>query len=362
MKKTCLILFLISFSFSINAQTDGPYLLYENGGLRVITSDKEGKIEDVFYKKIPKDFSFEVCGQGDQPLFSVKLHPIKRPDWKIERTEKVFITSDPHGNLECFADILKAGKVIDENYNWVFGANQLVVIGDIFDRGKDVLPLFWLVYKLEEESSRVGGAVHVLLGNHEEMVLRGDFRYMEKMYSELADKLEIPYQNLWHENSELGRWLQTRNAIQIIGDNLFVHAGLSSEFLSENLNIQDVNQACSVHLFQTKEERKESELANFLFGSFGPLWYRGMVRTEEKYKPVDMYQVDSVLEKYGVNRIYVGHTIFPEILGTFADKVIDVNVDNKENRKEKRSRAILLDKDKVYSVYDSGALLEKFKF
>lgn len=114
-------------------------------------------------------------------------------------------------------------------------------------------------------------------------------------------------------------------------------------------------------MFHTKEEKKKSESAEFLFGNFGPLWYRGMVRTEEKYEPLNRGQVDSILKKYKVKRIYVGHTIFTEMSGFFADKVIDVNVDNKDNKEDKRSRAILIDGKKIYSVYDSGKLLERFR-
>lgn len=210
MKNIYIIFCSLFLSLSVSAQIDGPYLLYENNGLRMITSDENGEISDIFYSEIPSDFSFEVKSQDGKHAFNVSLHPPRRPEWKIKQAKKVFITSDPHGNLDCFVDILKAGKVIDENQNWIFGNNQLVVIGDIFDRGKDVLPLFWLVYKLEEEAERAGGSVHFLLGNHEEMVLRGNLRYTHKMYLELAEKLGVAYPDLWR-NSELGRWLQTRN-------------------------------------------------------------------------------------------------------------------------------------------------------
>ena len=47
--------------------------------------------------------------------------------------------SDPHGRLDCVISLLQGNGVIDKNYNWSFGSNHLMVIGDIFDRGKDVL-------------------------------------------------------------------------------------------------------------------------------------------------------------------------------------------------------------------------------
>ena len=236
----------------------------------------------------------------------------------------------------------------------------MVIIGDVFDRGKDVLPIFWLIYKLEQEAEKAGGKVSFLLGNHEEMVIRNNLRYTSEKYKHLADTLHLPYNMLWQANSELGRWLMTKNTIQVIGKNLFVHAGLSPEFLSKHLDVQMVNDTISHYLLRDKEERAASILAAFLFGDSGPLWYRGMVRTDLKYNPISMPEVNEILKTYRVERIYVGHTIFTDITGFYNEKIIDVNVDNKENRNAERARGILIEKDKVRVVYDSGKLLERF--
>ncbi len=55
------------------------------------------------------------------------------------------------------------------------------------------------------------------------MVLGNDLRYTKKKYTQLADTLGMSYPELW-QKSELGHWLKTRNSIQVVGDNLFVHA------------------------------------------------------------------------------------------------------------------------------------------
>lgn len=72
--------------------------------------------------------------------FQVKLHPVERPLWKSGQREKTLIISDPHGDLESFVSVLRNNGVIGKNYKWKFGKNQVIVIGDVFDRGKDVLP------------------------------------------------------------------------------------------------------------------------------------------------------------------------------------------------------------------------------
>lgn len=253
---------------------DGPYILYDStGGMRMIRVDGERHISDSFSPSVPADFSFPVVSHDGKHRFEVKLHPFKRPAWKTPLPGKLLVLSDPHGNLECLVSVLRNNGVIDSGYHWTFGNNQLVIIGDIFDRGKDVVQIFWLVYKLEEEARKAGGTVTFTLGNHEEMILRGDCRYAKAKYKELADSLNMPYQDLWRENSELGRWLRTRNLIQIAGDNLIVHAGLSEEFRKRKETIPRMNETAGRGLSLDREERRKiSPLSAFIFDTKTWAW------------------------------------------------------------------------------------------
>jgi len=172
------------------------------------------------------------------------------------------------------------------------------------------------------------------------MVLGNDLRYTKKKYTQLADTLGMTYPELW-QKSELGHWLKTRNSIQVVGDNLFVHAGLSKEFLDRNYDIPTVNEIVSDGLFLTKKERnidKGSDLS-FMFATYGPIWYRGMVRSADKYHPLDRDDLRKILEKYNVNRIFVGHTIFDDITTFYHYKVIAVNVIIKKTRR--RNEAVV---------------------
>lgn len=236
---------------------DGPYILYQaDGSTRVINVNKKGRITDKTYATLPKDFSFRVTDHEGRYPFDVKLHPLKRPEWQYTRPEKVFVMSDPHGRLDCVISLLQGNGVINDKYQWNFGSNHLVIIGDIFDRGKDVLQIFWLFYKLEDEAAKAGGHVSFLLGNHEALVLSNDLRYTKDKYKLLAEKLGVEYPSLFGTNTELGRWLATRNTMQIIGTDLYVHAGLGKLFYDKDLNIPTVNEEMSRALFMSKKERK----------------------------------------------------------------------------------------------------------
>ena len=269
--------------------------------------------------------------------------------------DKVFVMSDPHGKLDCVVSLLCGNGVIDRQLHWSFGSNHLVVIGDIFDRGNDVPQICWLFYQLEEEAAQAGGRVSFLLGNHEPLLLAGDMRYTKPKYALLAEKVGMAYPLLLGPDTELGRWLGTRNTMQTIGNDLYVHAGLGAEFYDRDLRIDDVNEAMSRALFLKKEERKTlSPLTAFLYGNSGPIWYRGLVRTDAKYNPLPADSLQLILQRYGAEHIIVGHTIFKEVSSFYDGKVIDVNVDNAENRKKKRSRGLLIDNNRYLLVGDKG--------
>ena len=253
------------------------------------------------------------------------------------------------------ATLLQAHGVIDGDCRWSYGNNQLAVIGDIFDRGYDVLPLLWLMYKLEQEAADAGGAAVLLLGNHEGMVLAGDVRYTRGKYLETARQLGMEnYRQLFSPDTELGRWLATRNTMLRIGRNLFVHAGLSARLLERNLEMDTLNARMSEGLYRTSKERREDPTLEFLYRSAGPVWYRGMVCTDEKYDPLTPEQTDALLRRYDADRLLIGHTIFPDI-STFHDgRVIAVNVQNERNRRKNRGRAVLIEGSRISVVGNRG--------
>ena len=337
---------------------DGPYILHQGDGTRVITVSADGDIKDTTYLQAPA--SFRVCDHEGLYPFEVSLRPVRRQDWCIRtEPERTFVMSDPHGRLDCVVSLLQGNGVIDENLRWAYGQDQLVMIGDIFDRGDDAVQIFWFFYKLQQEASEAGGKVTILLGNHEPMEFAGDMRYATYKYPILARELGIDYRDLFGPDSELGRWIASWNVIGIIGRNLYVHAGLGGEFYRKNIPIPEVNQEMSRALFlRNKERRDASRKLEFLYGSGGPIWYRGLVLDGLRWKPVSKDTLNLILQRYDVDHIIVGHTIFDDI-STFHDgQVICVNVDNAENREKERGRALLIDHGRYFVVGDKGIIRE----
>lgn len=118
---------------------DGPYVIYlPDGGVRVVSVTVAGEVKDTTYASLPDNFSLHVTDHEGNYPFDVRLHPVVRQEWKQSQAKKTFVMSDPHGRLNLVINLLQANGVIDSQLRWSYGDNQLVVIGDIFDRGYDV--------------------------------------------------------------------------------------------------------------------------------------------------------------------------------------------------------------------------------
>jgi hypothetical protein len=117
--------------------------------------------------------------------------------------------------------ILKREGIIDNNFNWTYGNGHLIISGDLFDRGFHITECMWLVYKLETEAEAQGGKVHLILGNHEIFNLTDDWRYVETKYFDNAQLMGKRMNELYDTNTELGRWLRSKNIIEKIGDYAF---------------------------------------------------------------------------------------------------------------------------------------------
>ncbi len=98
--------------------------------------------------------------------------------------DSIGVITDIHGEYNIYIDLLKAAGIIDRNLNWKFGKGHLVVLGDIFDRGSMVNEVLWHLFGLEKQAEKAGGMVHVLLGNHEFLVLRKDLSFINEKYKE----------------------------------------------------------------------------------------------------------------------------------------------------------------------------------
>jgi hypothetical protein len=346
---------------------DGPYILYEGDQAKLIrvAPGEDGAVAtaehismDELQNSSLEVFPDDVGPDGERlKPFKVELFDYKTTDqWDFEQPENVFAISDVECSFTNTESILRAGGVIDEQYNWSYGTNHLVVNGDMFSRGHDMVALLWLLYKLDHEARQSGGMVHILLANHEAMNLRGDVRYVRPRYLEFVEAIDIPYVKLFDEHTELGRWLRTKHTIIRIGRNLFVHGGISPQFMEWDISPTEVNNIVRRDL--GKQNSELDEVSAQIFGSFGPHWYRGMVHTTEDRHPVFAEGISPMQSHFDVDRFIVGHCKGENVFKLRERKVVVIDVNHTRNREEERARALKIERtdesDRLSRVKDNG--------
>lgn len=67
----------------------------------------------------------------------------------------------------------------------------------------------------------------------------------------------MTYGKMWGLTNVMGNWLRSKNTIQIVGENLYVHAGLSKAFMEREETIPEINELVSKSIYLSKEERKK---------------------------------------------------------------------------------------------------------
>ncbi len=109
--------------------------------------------------------------------------------------------------------------------------------------------------------------VHFVLGNHEMMVLRGDLRYVHEKYNLVAKKFKIKISDLYGPETELGRWLRSKNVMIRINDILFVHGGVSMALSETGYSMQRINKMVRDGIDLRDYEIRFNEDLQLLFGS-----------------------------------------------------------------------------------------------
>lgn len=326
--------------------SDGPVILYsENGILSYsVIPDASGFKTDIKTISRSDTLTCNVSETGQQFRFTLK-DTILTEDCEFDLPEKMFIISDIEGEFRGFQLILRAAGVIDNELKWAFGNGHLVFTGDLFDRGLNVTQCLWLIYKLEREAELQGGKVHFILGNHEMMNLKGNFKYVRNKYIVNADSLKLKYEEWYSQGSELGQWLRSKNGIEKIGDYLFLHAGISRNFPKDKYSIKEINDNIRLSI-DRKFEKGESQKDIFI-GNESPLWYRGIANLEEKQD-----DVENTLRSFSSSKMIIGHTIVDEIKYLYDQKVIAIDLEHKQNS-EKGIMYALLYENREFYVIDS---------
>lgn len=194
--------------------------------------------------------------------------------WSCSGVARVVAVGDVHGALAEYTAILRAAGIIDAGGHWAGGETYFVSTGDLIDRGPDSLAVIELLRRLEIEAPAAGGRVLVTLGNHEEMNLIGDLRYViaadyaafaanedaatrDAAFGALrshgefagldADAARAAFdkkfprgwfarQRAFGPGGDVGRWLFARPLMVRVNGVLFTHGGLPPSLAAQSLD------------------------------------------------------------------------------------------------------------------------------
>ncbi len=307
----------------ISDANDGPHVYWHNSTSATVFYLCGGEVVQQKYDDLDTLRFDGLCHDTGLSYTVPATPPVIEPA-TFQGVSRIFAVSDTHGEYEYFVGILKAGGIVDADLRWQWGDGHLVVVGDVFDRGAGVTESLWLIYRLEQEARQAGGRVHFTLGNHENMIIRGDNRYIHDKYIKgIAKKSRIRHEDLYCSDMELGRWLRTKHTAVMINGVMFTHAGIIPETIERGLTVDRMNEAVRAALDLSSSALAFSDEPKFLLGGTGPLWYRGLWEEREgRYPQLTKADVAGVLDYYGATAMVVGHTEVEKMVESFFDGLV----------------------------------------
>lgn len=343
---------------------DGPYLIDST----YYFVDEKNEIKSQKFND--KDSLLVQVDNPEKDFFYVHINDsTKISNSVFEMPEKLIAISDIEGNFEAFSSFLKANKVIDEKFNWIFGNGHLILNGDFVDRGQNVTQVLWLIYKIENEAKKSGGEVHYVLGNHELLNFQGSYKYNNHKYDEVSkliyEKQDQSYLSLttqsdyvkyiYSNKTEIGKWLNSKNGMIKIGNYVFVHGGISPEILKYNLSISRINEISRENLNSDLYNNPKGDgEANFIIGRKGIFWFRGLATDYKYYDKIDEIELDNVLKKFNASKIVHGHTPVDDITKSFNGKVINIDVKHGDYSNLQNTKGILIENGTEYKIDAKG--------
>jgi len=342
-----------------NISNEGPYVFYKNDSVLNVNYVKGNKKDGFYVNKKEYPINSEISTisyfQIDSTSFEFKIKSnINIPKTAYNDGNPIVAVSDIEGGYKTFRDFLINSKVIDTNLNWTFGKGHLVLVGDFVDRGWSVTQVLWFIYKLEQDATEQGGFVHFIIGNHELKNMQGNYRASAEKYLGVANILGKIQSELYNPNSFLGKWLSSKNALELINGNLFAHGGIHPDVAASKVSLDEINAIIRANYYIPYYPKKKKTIKQLLTSTkTGICWYRGYFKDD-----LTQEQINLGLNKFKAKSIIVGHTLQSKINKVYNGKVIGIDVhhpkDYHKNWPSGKSEGLLIENNKYYRMFANG--------
>tara|TARA_B100000767_G_scaffold65233_1_gene61556 strand:- start:4083 stop:4970 length:888 start_codon:yes stop_codon:yes gene_type:complete len=239
--------------------------------------------------------------------------------------DRIIVIGDLHGDWKITKEIFLKSKLIDINFKWIAEPKNTIVVqvGDIVDRGGrpdtigdecSELKIMDFLDECHSKAKLYGGGVYCILGNHELMNVVGNFNYSSPMSIKCFGGVEQRKEQFKPGGILARRMANTRNTLLIIGDFLFVHAGITPKHLTKT--IKEINDEMRNYL-KTPGAKYSKEFSEYYLAFEGILWNREMAVGNP-----DCNSLNKVLNHFKVGSMIVGHTIQEQGINSKCDNKI----------------------------------------
>jgi len=257
----------------------------------------------------------------------------------------IYVIGDVHGRRDLLILHLEELGLVDSDGRWTGGRSVVVQVGDLLDRGPWPVSSLELMMRLQAEARRSGGDVVALAGNHELMAMAagaGDEGMRATWLSEAngglttfgewlrlrgvdeeallavdpvgrarasEEAFESLAQGFFDEfapSGRYGRWLGSNHPCCVVGDTVFVHAGLAGPFARP---VEEVDS-------RWRSALSDGAFSDPVFGSGGPAWVRHIAE----------HDVGTALSANDASRMVVGHCPSPTVDVAYGGLLVNVDV------------------------------------
>ncbi len=298
---------------------DGPVVRRKADGSWNATWFCEDKVQQL--SGVSADLAID-CG-GKRHVFPVGRTPAVA-DAVFDTPADTLILSDIEGNARFLDASLESLGVTDAQGNWRYGRNHLVIAGDAVDRGRDVFPVLWRLYTLSLQAQDAGGAIHYVLGNHEQYLLRGNTSRANRDHLYALTRMGGQV-DAFGPDTLIGHWLRLQPVIIKSGNTVITHGGVNPVVADAGFTVNNLNSA--MRRYWSGDMPGKAEL-DAVVGPAGLTQYRGYFEDrEDRYARASAAQIGDVLAHFGAKSIVVGHTLVERVTALHEGKVwaIDVN-------------------------------------
>ena len=300
--------------------------------------------------------SIGVVFPADGSVFRVNVvQDIAVPGASYDDGEPIVAVSDIESGFGAFRQFLVAHGIADEKLNWTFGKGHLVLVGDFVDRGASTTQVLWAAYKLEQSARQAGGTLHFIIGNHEIKNLQGNYQAADDKYFHIAGILGKQQSQLFDDAALLGRWLASKNVVEVINGVAFVHGGLHPDIARYQVSLQDINRIVRAGYrtpyYTPVTVTPESWLRST---TTGPAWYRGYFKDT-----LSSQDVERALRVVGANAVVVGHTLQRKVNVRYEGRVVAIDVRHPKDYLTsfplRRSEGLLIRNGQFFRLLPDGA-------